>query len=230
MFNQLQPFLFFGLLLSSCLPSNEQGRIVTELAIEEFLLNSTFYFPIDNIGFLETIKKESIPDACGIKVDSLKSKYYVYDNYGSKNISGYKLRSIYLEILESCFDKNELSIYAIKTTAISVWGKEMMQKYYGEIQIDSLSKNVLVASIDGLPYTIKYFESVDDFDKQDSTRNMNTCIKYLKISPVFLCNDYYCIEITDGCKGMGEQHTLYVFRSYRNKMIIDNKMETEYKF
>jgi hypothetical protein len=214
----------------SCTKLFKVEQTVTALALEEFLLNSTFYFPINNIGLLETVKKESVPDDCEIDADSLKRKFYVYDNYGSRNISDYKLRSIYLEILDSCFDENELSVYAIKTTAVSAWGKEMMQKYYGEMQIESLSKKVFVTSVDGLPYSIKYFESVDDLEKRDSARDRNTCIKYLKISPVFMCKDYFCIEITDGCQGMGEQHTLYVFRRYRNKMIIDNKLRTEYKF
>jgi hypothetical protein len=230
MTNSFKVFFICILLPCSCAKPFKLEQAVTELAIEEFLLNSASYFPINNIGLLEAIKKESVPDDCGINADSLKNKFYVHDNYGSKNISDYKLRSIYLEMLDACFDEKELSVFAIKTTAISAWGNEMMQKYYGEIQIDNLSKKVLVTSVDGLPYSIKYFESVDDLEKHDPARNRNTCAKYLKISPVFMCNDYFCIEITEGCKGMGEQHTLYVFRSYRNKMIIDNKLKTEYKY
>lgn len=226
MFRQLNFILFGALFLYSCTQQTDTKIDVATLALEEYLLTSTEYFPLENLLYLENIKKKSINERCNINIDSLKEKFYISNNFNSGDISNYKLKSIYLDALMSCYSTAELTVNLIKVDAASDWSSEMFSKYYNQEMVAEMAHEVNINELAGLPFEIENIKSV----KQDQDSIYNSCVKYLKISPVFKVGEYFYIELINGCFGRGENKTLYVFRHYKNRYIIDNKIQTQYKY
>lgn len=230
MFKQLNFILFGALFFHSCTQHTDSEMEIAKLALEEYLLTSTEYFPLDNIQYLETIKKKSINKKCDINIDSLKAKFYISNKYNSQDISKYKLKSIYLDALKSCYSTAELKINLLKVEAVTNWTNDMLSKYYNFKFATEMSYEVNINEIEGLPFEIENINSVNQLKKLDKDNNSNSCVKYLKISPVFRAGEYYYIELINGCTESGENKTLYIFRLYKNRYIIDNKIQTGYKY
>src|SRR5690606_22419804 len=83
---------------SSCQEETCPEENIIELALEDFLRTYPHYFPIDNIPLLGNIYKKSIEEKCNVNIDSLKAIYY---HTKDKLLSEYKLKSIFLEILNT---------------------------------------------------------------------------------------------------------------------------------
>lgn len=232
--NRLIWFLYFSLLFTACRSlSNIKNQDYYNVAVKEFLLNSTDYFPINNLIYMEKFQEQKITDDCLLDIDSIKQKYFVSDQYGSKSLSPYKQKSIYLNLLENCYPKSELRVNIIRVDKLSKWASEQLTKYNTALSNIENKKWAEVQYINGIPYELHYYKKAEELINNSEKYEFG-CTKFLEVSSLFKFSEYLCIEISSGCIGVsqniGRQHTLYIFTLYQNELIIDNKLRTNYKF
>jgi hypothetical protein len=223
-------FIFY-LICSSCDSHREEKFDIWEIVLNEYLSNSIIYFPLDRLDYLNDFKKPELVKNCNLNLDSIIDVYSESKFYNQKIISDHKLKSIYLDAMEQCFTSDELTINYISEINLSDWAKGVIDKYYPlATQIDVASNAFDSDSIAGWPYVFKKFSTLSEIDEYYNLNNLIECGQYLIISSIYTASNYYFVEIAYGCGRWGTNRYLYILRSFKGKIIIDNRLFSDFTY
>lgn len=92
------------LLLSFC-TSKQNHQELYFVAIEDFVLGSAHYFPLNRPTYLSSLKKLELERDCKVNIDSLIERWTIPDQYGGSSVACEKYRLI--ELIEGCGNTGE---------------------------------------------------------------------------------------------------------------------------
>ena len=212
------------LLLSSC-TSKQNHQELYFVAIEDFVLGSAHYFPLNRLSYLESLKKLELERECKANIDSLIERWTIPDQYGG-SISEAKIRSLYRDLMVACAGSEDFEI-AFSSQTVSSWALDAFRAHYQEGTCESSGLDFKGGGIAGLPYKFVKAENLS-FIKEAAEQN--SCTRYLKLSDIQACGKYRLIELVEGCGNTGEQRHLYVLVEFYGKWAVEDRLSTQYKF
>jgi hypothetical protein len=137
------------LLLSSC-TSKQNHQELYFVAIEDFVLGSAHYFPLNRLSYLESLKKLELERECKANIDSLIERWTIPDQYGG-SISEAKIRSLYRDLMVACAGSEDFEI-AFSSQTVSSWALDAFRAHYQEGTCESSGLDFKGGGIAGLPY------------------------------------------------------------------------------
>jgi hypothetical protein len=213
------------LLLSFCTSEQKQQELYFA-AIEDFVLGSVHYFPLNRLTYLDSLKKLELERECAVNIDSLFQRWAIADQYSGGSVSEAKRRSLYRDLMVACAGSEDFEV-VFYSQAVSTWALDAFRRHYEGIACESSGLDFQGGGIAGLPYE---FVKVEDVRFVKEAVEQNRCTRYLKLSDIQVCEKYRLIELVEGCGNTGEQSHLYVLVEFFGKWVVEDRLSTRYTF